>query len=150
MNPPSHLDWPFFDERHRTLAADLSAWAAEQVEEEPDDEAAACRSLVRSMGEAGWLRLCVPAPAGRDDQLDVRSLCVARETLGYHSALADFAFAMQGLGSGPISLFGTGEQKSRWLPAVAAGESIAAFALSEAEAGSDVAALATTARRSPT
>jgi acyl-CoA dehydrogenase len=154
MLPPSHLDWPFLDERHRTLAANLGAWAAEHVDEEPDDEAAACQQLVRALGEAGWLRLCVPAPAGRDERLDslprpigVRSLCVARETLGYRSALADFAFAMQGLGAGPISLFGTDEQKSRWLPGVASGESIAAFALSEAEAGSDVAALATTARR---
>jgi acyl-CoA dehydrogenase len=99
------------------------------------------------MGEAGWLRLCVPAPAGLHERLDVRSLCLARETLGYRSALADFAFAMQGLGSGPISLFGTDEQRARWLPAVAHGEALAAFALSEAEAGSDVAALATTARR---
>jgi acyl-CoA dehydrogenase len=147
MRSPSHIDWPFFDERHRALARDLGAWAAEHVEEEHDDEAAACRALVLAMGEAGWLRLCVPAPAGLHDRLDVRSLCLARETLGYHSALADFVFAMQGLGSGPISLFGTDEQKARWLPAVACGEAIAAFALSEAEAGSDVAALTTTARR---
>jgi acyl-CoA dehydrogenase len=144
---PTHLDWPFFDDRHRTLARDLSAWAAEHVDEEPGDEVGACRALVRTMGEAGWLRLCVPAPAGRHERLDVRSLCVARETLGYRSALADFAFAMQGLGAGPISLYGTDEQEAQWLPAVAAGGAIAAFALSEAEAGSDVAALATTARR---
>jgi acyl-CoA dehydrogenase len=147
MRLPSHIYWPFFDERHRTLAADLGAWAAKHVEEENDDEAAACRALVLAMGEAGWLRLCVPAPAGLHERLDARSLCLARETLGYRSALADFAFAMQGLGSGPISIFGTDEQRARWLPAVAHGEALAAFALSEAEAGSDVAALATTARR---
>jgi len=147
MPTPAHFDWPFFNERHRTLAGDLSAWAAEHVDEEPEQEAAACQSLVRAMGEAGWLRLCVPAPAGLHERLDVRSLCLARETLGYRSALADFAFAMQGLGVGPISLFGTDAQRERWLPGVASGESVAAFALSEAEAGSDVSALATTARR---
>lgn len=147
MRPPARLDWPFFDDRHRTLAHDLGAWAAEHVDEEPGDEMAACRALVRAMGDAGWLRLCVPAPAGLYDRLDVRSLALARETLGYRSALADFAFAMQGLGSGPISLFGTDEQKAQWLPAVAAGEAIAAFALSEAEAGSDVAALTASARK---
>ncbi len=141
----THLDLPFFDDRHRELALDLGAWAAAHVEEDPGDEAAACRALVRALGEAGWLRLCVPAPAGRHERLDVRSLCLARETLGYRSALADFAFAMQGLGSGPLSLFGTDAQQRRYLPAVARGESIAAFALSEAAAGSDVAALATTA-----
>jgi acyl-CoA dehydrogenase len=89
----------------------------------------------------------VPAPAGLHDRLDVRSLCLARETLAYRSALADFAFAMQGLGSGPVSLFGTDAQRARWLPPVAAGAALMAFALSEAQAGSDVAALATTARR---
>ncbi len=137
----THLALPFFDDRHRGLARDLGAWASAHVEEEPEDEAEACRSLVRAMGEAGWLRLCVPAPAGRHPRLDVRSLCLARETLGYRSALADFAFAMQGLGAGPVSLFGTDEQRAAYLPDVAAGRRIAAFALSEAEAGSDVAAL---------
>ncbi len=141
----SHLDLPFFDDRHRVLARDLGAWAGAHVDGEPGDEAEACRALVRAMGQAGWLRLCVPAPAGLHDRLDVRSLCLARETLGYRSALADFAFAMQGLGSGPISLFGTDAQRGRYLPGVAAGEAIAAFALSEAAAGSDPAALATTA-----
>jgi acyl-CoA dehydrogenase len=143
----NHLAWPFFEDRHRALARELEAWAEEHVpEEEPDDVDAACRSLVRAMGNDGWLRLCVPAPAGRDDRLDVRSLGLAREALAHRSALADFAFAMQGLGSGPISLFGTDEQQAGRLPAVARGEKIAAFALSEAAAGSDVAALATTAR----
>lgn len=147
MRPPDHLALPLFDAAHRDLAADLGAWAETHVDEhEPDDVGAACRALVRSLGEAGWLTLCVPAPAGRHERLDVRSLCLARETLAYRSALADFAFAMQGLGSGPISLFGDEAQQARWLPDVARGEKIAAFALSEAEAGSDVAALATTAR----
>lgn len=142
----AHLAWPFFDDTHRALAQDLSAWADAHVEEvEPADAGAACRDLVRELGEAGWLTLCVPAPAGCHDRLDVRSLCLARETLAYRSALADFAFAMQGLGSGPISLFGTDEQQARWLPAVAHGQAVAAFALSEAAAGSDAAALATTA-----
>lgn len=146
MAAPAHLAWPFFDDAHRTLARDLGAWVdAHVADDEPEDAGAACRALVRDLGDAGWLRLCVPAPAGLHDRLDVRSLCLARETLGYRSALADFAFAMQGLGSGPISLFGNEAQRARYLPAVAAGERIAAFALSEAEAGSDAAALATTA-----
>ncbi len=151
-----HLGWPFFDARHRALAAELAVWADQHVpDEEPADPGldpgqavdAACRALVRGLAEGGWLRLCVPAPAGADTRLDVRSLCLARETLAYRSALADFVFAMQGLGSGPLSLFGTDEQKAAYLPDVAQGGKIAAFALSEAEAGSDVAALATTARR---
>ncbi|MDX1420217.1 MAG: acyl-CoA dehydrogenase family protein [Rubricoccaceae bacterium] len=144
----THLALPLFDDRHRALATALAAWAERQVPDaEPDDAEAACQALVRAMGAAGWLRHCVPAPAGASDPLDVRSLCLARETLAYRSALADFAFAMQGLGSGPISLFGSDEQRARWLPPVAAGEAVMAFALSEREAGSDVAALATTARR---
>ncbi|NNF58394.1 MAG: acyl-CoA dehydrogenase [Rhodothermaceae bacterium] len=142
----THLAWPFFEDRHRTLARQLSTWAEAHVpDDEPEDVDDACRDLVAAMGEAGWLRLCVPAPAGRHERLDVRSLCLAREALAYRSALADFAFAMQGLGSGPISLFGTEAQRTRYLPPVAQGEAIAAFALSEAEAGSDVSALATTA-----
>lgn len=142
----THLALPFFDDRHRTLARDLGAWAEASLPDgEPDDVDAASRAFVRDLGAAGWLRHCVPAPSGVSDRLDVRSLCLARETLAYQSALADFAFAMQGLGSGPISLFGTDDQQARWLPGVATGERIAAFALSEAEAGSDVAALATTA-----
>jgi len=148
LPPMAHLALPFFDDRHRALARDLGAWAGAHVpEEEPGDADAACRALVRQLGEGGWLRLCVPAPAGLHERLDVRSLCLARESPAYRSALADFAFAMQGLGSGPVSLFGTDDQKARWLPAVARGEKVAAFALSEGKAGSDVAALATTARR---
>jgi acyl-CoA dehydrogenase len=138
------LDWPFFNERHRTLARDLETWcAAELADEEPADVDAACRSLVRRLGSAGWLRYCVPDETGR---IDVRSLCLIRETLARHSGLADFAFAMQGLGSGTISLFGSDEQKRVYLPAVARGEKIAAFALTEPESGSDVASIATTAK----
>ncbi|MCH7976077.1 MAG: acyl-CoA dehydrogenase family protein [Bacteroidetes bacterium] len=142
----SHLALPFFNDAHRQLAEELGEWAeANAPKDEPEDANAFSKALVKQIGEAGWLDLCVPAPAGRFEKLDVRSLCIARETLAYYSALADFAFAMQGLGSGPISLFGTDEQKSAILPAVAKGEKIAAFALSEGRAGSDVAALATTA-----
>ncbi len=140
------LDLPFFDATHRKLAEELDEWAEKNSpEDEADDAASASKSLVKQLGGGEWLKLCVPAPAGRHDRLDVRSLCIARETLAYHSALADFAFAMQGLGSGPISLFGTDEQKAAILPGVAKGEKIAAFALSEGRAGSDVAALETTA-----
>lgn len=142
----NHLELPFFTDSHRNLAAEIGAWADANVpKDELEDASAASIELVEQLGEAGWLKLCVPAPAGRHEKLDVRSLCIARETLAYRSALADFAFAMQGLGSGPISLFGTDEQKVEFLPAVARGEKIAAFALSEGKAGSDVAALATTA-----
>ncbi|HMC92455.1 MAG TPA: acyl-CoA dehydrogenase family protein [Allosphingosinicella sp.] len=137
------LDWPFFEERHRTLARDLEAWCkAELSDEEPDDVDAACRSLVRRLGDGGWLRHCVPDDAGR---MDVRSLALIRETLARHDGLADFAFAMQGLGSGAIALFGTEAQKAAYLPAVARGEMIAAFALTEPESGSDVARIATAA-----
>lgn len=142
------FDLPFFAENHHGLADELGAWAdANAPKNEPKDASAASAELVRQLGAARWLDLCVPAPAGRNEKLDVRSLCIARETLAYHSALADFAFAMQGLGSGPISLFGTDDQKAAFLPDVAKGAKIAAFALSEGKAGSDVAALATTAVR---
>ncbi len=142
----THLTLPFFSEVHRDLAADLEKWAkANAPKEEPQDANRASRDFVKKLGDAGWLELCVPAPAGKHEKLDVRSLCIARETLAYHSALADFAFATQGLGSGPISLFGTHEQKAAYLPSVARGQTVAAFALSEGKAGSDVAALETTA-----
>ena len=137
------LDWPFFEDRHRVLARELEAWCqAELGDEEPDDVDAACRSLVRRLGAGGWLRHCVPDEAGR---MDVRSLALIRETLARHDGLADFALAMQGLGSGAISLFGTPEQKAAYLPAVARGEKIAAFALTEPESGSDVARIDTRA-----
>jgi acyl-CoA dehydrogenase len=146
----SHLSTPFLTDSHRRLAEELGAWASENVADgEPEDAYGETRRLVGALAEGGWLRLCVPAPAGAHDRLDVRSLCVARETLAYRSALADFAFAMQGLGAGPISLFGTDDQKAMHLPGIAAGKIVPAFALSEAEAGSDVAAIATTARLEP-
>jgi len=148
MPDRTFLNWPFFEDRHRELAAALGAWAERELSGlgEPEDVDAACRDLVARLGEAGWLRHAVPAAyGGARETLDVRSLCLARETLARHSGLADFSFAMQGLGSGPITLFGDDALRRRYLPAVAEGGAIAAFALSEPEAGSDVAALATTA-----
>jgi acyl-CoA dehydrogenase len=144
----SFLSWPFFEERHRVFAEALRGWAEREVSSLVDhhDVDGSCRRLVSALGRGGWLRAGVPeAYGGLYPTLDVRTLCLARETLAYHAGLADFAFAMQGLGSGPITLFGSEALKARYLPAVAAGEAIAAFALSEPEAGSDVAALATTA-----
>ncbi len=143
MADRSFLEWPFFDPEHVALAEELDAWCAGSLTHDGGgDIDAACKGLVGALAEGGWLR---PAVAEGDAPLSVRKLCLIRETLARYEGLADFAFAMQGLGSGPISLFGTPEQKSYWLPRVVAGEAIAAFALSEKEAGSDVAALATTA-----
>ena len=140
MADQSYRAWPFLDDRHRKLAADAEAWAArELVEDEHGDIDEACRRLVRKFGAAGWLAQIVPVA-------DVRSLCLLREIFARHSGLADFAFVMQGLGTGPIALFGSPEQKVAYLPPVARGDRIAAFALSEPQAGSDVAATATTAR----
>jgi acyl-CoA dehydrogenase len=147
-----HLDWPFFEPRHRAFAIELDAWAAASLgHPHGHDRAevdATCRALVRSLGEAGWLAHAIAGRAhgGAADAIDTRSICLARETLARHDGLADFAFAMQGLGSGAISLAGTAEQKAYYLPRVAAGEAIAAFALSEPDAGSDVAAMACVAR----
>jgi alkylation response protein AidB-like acyl-CoA dehydrogenase len=146
---PPHLDWPFFEDRHRAFARDLDAWAIEHVpQDHAHDVDAACRALVRSLGAGGWLRPAIGGTAygGSADTIDTRAICLARETLARHSGLADFAFAMQGLGSGAISLDGTPAQKERYLPRVARGEAIAAFALSEPDAGSDVAAMACAAR----
>ena len=148
--PTTHLEWPFFDAEHRALAVEIAAWARRELWEsdEPNDVDAACRSLVRKLGDAGWLRHVVPAAhGGSREQLDARSLCVLREALASASGLADFAFAMQGLGTGPITLFGSDALKRRYLPGVARGERIAAFAISEAGAGSDIAAMKTVARR---
>lgn len=146
----SALDWPFFEPRHRAFAAELDAWAAATVRDlhSDHDVDATCRTLVKQLGDAGWLRHAVAGTAfgGAGEAIDTRTICLARETLARHNGLADFAFAMQGLGSGAISLAGTATQKARWLPKVAAGEAIAAFALSEPEAGSDVAAMQCAAR----
>ena len=152
MPDATFLHWPFFDDDHRTLARDLDAWCHTEIAplegREDKDLDGACREIVRRLGEGGWLRHAVPSPwGGLRERLDVRSLCLVRETLARHSGLADFCFALQGLGSGPISLFGSEEQRRAWLPRVAAGQAIPAFALSEAEAGSDVAAMQTSARR---
>jgi acyl-CoA dehydrogenase len=144
----AHLDWPFFADPHRRFASGLAAWASAQVTAHVHhaDMDASCRALVRALGDSGWLKAVVPAPyGGLSERLDVRTLCLAREVLAWHDSLADFAFAMQGLGTGSISLFGSDELKGRYLPPVRDGRHIAAFALSEPEAGSDVGALATTA-----
>ncbi|HKF72456.1 MAG TPA: acyl-CoA dehydrogenase family protein [Stellaceae bacterium] len=152
MADRSFLAWPFFEPRHRDLAAGLEEWARKvvspHVEEDERDIDGTCRLLVRLLGESGWLKQCVTAPyGGSADRLDVRTLCLARDILARHSGLADFAFAMQGLGSGPITLFGTPELRAAYLPKVAEGRRIGAFALSEPEGGSDVAGLRMTARR---
>ncbi len=149
MNPFEHLDWPFFNAQHGEFARALDAWAAANVaDHHGSDVDAECRALVRALGQGGWL---APAVAGREyggaaDAIETRSICLARETLARHNGLADFAFAMQGLGSGAISLAGTPQQKAAYLPRVVRGEAIAAFALSEPQAGSDVAAMQCAAR----
>jgi alkylation response protein AidB-like acyl-CoA dehydrogenase len=140
----AHLQWPFFEGHHRTLAAELEAWAAASVAHiHSDDNDADCKQLVSLLGEAGWLRHVVAGQAfgGQGETVDTRTICLLRETLARHNGLADFAFAMQGLGSGPISLDGSDAQKKAYLPRVASGQAIAAFALSEPDAGSDVAAM---------
>jgi acyl-CoA dehydrogenase len=132
------LDWPFFDDRHRQLATELDAWARANLHgSHGADVDAECRGLVRQLGQAGWLRHAVSS----EGSIDTRAICLIRETLARHSGLADFAFAMQGLGSGAISLQGTPVQKQNYLARVAQGQAIAAFALSEPDAGSDVAAM---------
>ena len=143
MSDKSFLDWPFFEPRHRELAAALEAWCAAHLPVDHADVDAACRGLVAMLGQGGWLR---HSGAAQGEKLDVRTLCLIRETLARHDGLADFAFAMQGLGMGPISLFGTRGQQA-WLDRTRAGTAIAAFALTEPGSGSDVAATATTARR---
>ena len=150
MSDKTYLDWPFFDAPHRALAADLEAWSAANVAHHGHaaDVDALCRDLVARLGAGGWLRYCVPAAyGGIFERIDSRSLCIARETLARYEGLADFAFAMQGLGSGAISIAGGEELKRRYLPRVARGEAIAAFALSEPDAGPDVGAMTTSARR---
>ena len=149
MSDRRYLELPFFEPRHGQLAAAVDAWAANTAAGiDHSDTDAACRAWVRALGEAGWLRYAVPAShGGALPVLESRALCLLRETLARHDGLADFAFAMQGLGSGPITLAGSEALRARWLPKVARGEAIAAFALSEPDAGSDVAAMSTRARR---
>jgi acyl-CoA dehydrogenase len=145
MPDASFLGWPFFEPRHRELAARLEDWAGGALGQvDHGDVDAACRGLVRALGDAGWLDWSSPGPEG--GALDVRALCLIRETLARHDGLADFAFAMQGLGMGAVSLFGSPRQRE-WLKRTRAGEAIAAFALSEPRSGSDVAAMETAARR---
>jgi len=145
----TYLDWPFFAPQHRQLATDLEAWAQRNIPPEHPHERQEvdrhCRALVKALGAGAWLRHAVAREEGQS--IDTRAICLIRETLARHSGLADFAFAMQGLGSGAISLHGTPEQRDKYLPRVAAGEWLAAFALSEPDAGSDVAAMACAARQ---
>jgi acyl-CoA dehydrogenase len=154
MTSNSHLDWPFLEPYHKTLATELDRWARRVLSDKLQDHSVravddACRRLVRQLGEGGWLKYVIGGAAygASADSIDTRAVCLIRETLARHSGLADFAFAMQGLGSGAISIFGTHEQKQRYLPRVANGTAIAAFAISEPDAGSDVAALQCAARK---
>jgi acyl-CoA dehydrogenase len=154
MTVSSHLDWPFLEPRHKALATELDLWAGRVLRDETSnghsvpDVDDACRKLVRQLGEGGWLKYAIGGTAygAFAEAIDTRAVCLIREMLARHSGLADFAFAMQGLGSGAISNFGTREQKQRYLPSVAKGSAIAAFAISEPDAGSDVAALQCAAR----
>jgi acyl-CoA dehydrogenase len=147
MSLTETLSWPFFNDGHRAYAEKLSRWAADHLHTLPhDDVDEACRARVKALGEAGFLTPTVPGEfGGLYPALDVRTLCLSREILGYYDGLADFSFAMQGLGTGSITLYGSPELKQRYLPNVGKGKAIAAFAISELEAGSDVAALKMTA-----
>jgi acyl-CoA dehydrogenase len=150
MPSSPHLDWPFFEPHHKTLAAELDQWASAHLSSDHNGNVDdACRELVRQLGTAGWLNHAIGGKSygATFEAIDTRAICLIRETLARHAGLADFAFAMQGLGSGAITLFGTAEQKKKYLPRVAKGEAIAAFALSELNAGSDVAAMQCDARR---
>jgi alkylation response protein AidB-like acyl-CoA dehydrogenase len=149
MPDRSFLSWPFFDDEHRRLADELDQWAAREITgAHHGDLDIACRDIARRLGEAGWLRAVVPGRfGGARQRVDVRSLCLIRETLARHAPLADFVFALQGLGAGPITFYGTDAQRAAMLPGIAEGRRIAAFALSEREAGSDVAAMRATAER---
>ncbi|WP_410218922.1 acyl-CoA dehydrogenase family protein [Paracoccus sp. (in: a-proteobacteria)] len=136
----SFLDWPFFEDRHRVLAAELEDWAQGALPVDHGDVDAACRGLVAALGQAGWLR------HSGGEALDIRSLCLIRETLARHDGLADFAFAMQGLGMGAVTLFGSPAQRA-WLERTRSGQALSGFALTEPGSGSDVARVATSARR---
>ena len=147
MSDKSFLHWPFFEPRHRELTDRLETWAAQNLSHiDHDDTDRACRNLVAALGREGWLKFTAPGE-GDVEKIDVRTLALIRETLARHSGLADFAFAMQGLGAGPISFFGDDEQRKTWLPKTRSGKAIAAFSLSEPASGSDVANISTTARR---
>jgi len=149
MSDTRYLDWPFFNPHHAQLARDLDQWASDHISQtHSHDVDAECKALVKSLGRAGWLKYAIAGSAhgAASEVMDTRSICIIRETLARHSGLADFAFAMQGLGSGAISLAGSPEQQQRYLAKVAKGEAIAAFALSEPDAGSDVAAMQCTAK----
>jgi acyl-CoA dehydrogenase len=144
MDRFAHLEWPFFEPRHAELARAAERWAAASLGyAHSGDEDAVCRRLVKDLGAAGFLAHCAP----EDSRFDVRSLALLREVFAFHAGLADFALAMQGLGGGPIALAGSEAQKRRYVARAARGEAIAAFALSEPDAGSDAAALSTRARR---
>lgn len=137
MADRTFLNWPFFEDRHRQLAVDLDAWASESLGAiDHSDTDAACRALVAALGQGGWAQY---SGAAEGEMLDVRSLCLIRETLARHDGLADFAFAMQGLGTGAISLFGSPAQQAEWLPQTRSGQAISAFALTEPQSGSDLA-----------
>lgn len=144
MSDKSYLQWPFFDQKHRQLESSLNAWASTNIaQNHSDDVDQECKNLVHQLGDAGWLKHAIAGTGygAVTEQIDTRAICVIRETLARHSGLADFSFAMQGLGSGAISSFGSEQQKQKYLPKVANGTAIAAFALSEPDAGSDVAAI---------
>ncbi len=155
MPSSPHLDWPFFEPRHKTLAVELDKWASTHLvadhlsSDHSGNVDDTCRKLVRQLGAAGWLTYAIGGKSygATCEAIDTRAICLIREILARHAGLADFAFAMQGLGSGAITLLGTAEQKQKYLPPVAKGEAIAAFALSELDAGSDVAAMKCEAKR---
>jgi acyl-CoA dehydrogenase len=157
MNSAAHLAWPFFEASHRDFKDKLQAWTSAQFanlhghDESREAIDKECVSLVQALGQAGWLKPAIAGQAhgGASDVIDTRTICLLREELAWHHGLADFAFAMQGLGSGAISLKGTPEQQAAYLPRVASGQALAAFALSEPDAGSDVAAMQCSATETP-
>ena len=143
----SFLNWPFFEERHQVLSSQLEQWCKANLPVDHGDIDQACKDLVANLGKGGWLNHSAIDPADEDGRLDVRSICLIRETLARHDGLADFAFAMQGLGTGAISLFGSDEQQ-RWLEKTRAGKALSAFALTEPDSGSDVANMTSRAEKS--
>src|SRR3954469_11243112 len=152
MSDKTYLNWPFFEDAHRTLAANIERWCSEnpalfeKAHSLPLDKA--CRIIVNTLGQAGWLKYVVPKPfGGIYERLDLRSICLIRESLAQRSGLVEFCFAMQGLGVGPVSMFGSDALKTGILPKIASGEAIGAFAISETAAGSDLGAMQTTAVR---